>query len=129
MNYKCDAIIVACIDYRFQRALDTWASTHIGYGNYDRVGIAGGVKNWTTVLEQIDISYNLHDIEVAILINHEDCGAYGDEGTRERHVRDLKGAQEDLISKYPGLTVETYYAKFPQMNADGELVPEFEKVN
>lgn len=62
-----------------------------------------------TILEQLAISVRLHDIEQVVLMNHEECGAYGSESTPENHARDLKKAKEVIMAKYPQLDVQTYY--------------------
>lgn len=111
MSHECEAIVVACIDFRFQRFLDNWLANRLGHGNYDRVGIAGGVKNLDVGMSQIELAIDLHHIRRVVLINHEDCGAYGDEGTRERHEADLKAARQHILRKYPHVEVETYFAK------------------
>jgi hypothetical protein len=46
-------------------------------------------------------------VKKAILINHEDCGAYGPEGTKERHLSDLAYAAHAVQSMH--LEVEKYY--------------------
>lgn len=43
-------------------------------------------------MSQIDISVKLHSIKKVVLTNHEDCGAYGAEGTEEKHRQDLLSA-------------------------------------
>ena len=71
-----DAIVVHCIDFRFQKYLDPWLHKHLGHDNYDRVSLAGAVFDFYSVLKQVEISDSLHKIKKVILINHEDCGAY-----------------------------------------------------
>jgi carbonic anhydrase len=109
MTHNCDAAVVACIDFRFQRFLDRWLETNLGYEKYDRIGFAGGVKSWETVLGQIELSKKLHHINRVILINHEDCGAYGAAGTRELHEHDLRTARQALLENFPDLKVDLYY--------------------
>ncbi|MBN1565937.1 MAG: hypothetical protein JXA10_19000 [Anaerolineae bacterium] len=111
MQPQCDVIVVACIDFRFQRALDTWLAAHIKHGNYDRVGIAGGVKNWDVVMPQITLAKQLHNIRRVILINHEDCGAYGAAGTREKHEADLRAARAAVLRDFPGMEVDLLFAR------------------
>jgi carbonic anhydrase len=86
---------------------------------YDYVGYAGGVKDLITIVKQLDISVRLHHISQVILMNHEDCGAYGKESTHERHSQDLKTAKIVIHSLYPDLLVDTYY-----LHLDGQ----FEKI-
>ena len=65
------------MDYRLQKYLNDWLDQNPGTGSYDRVGIAGGVLDISSVLKQIELAVRLHKIRKVILINHEDCGAYG----------------------------------------------------
>lgn len=109
MEHSAEAIIVTCIDFRLHEAIDNWIKDHFQPKTFDRVAIAGGVKNLETILGQIDIAVRLHQIKKVVLINHEDCGAYGEEGTYEKHLQDLKTAKEKINSLYPSLEVETHY--------------------
>jgi len=43
------------------------------------------------------------------LINHEDCRAYGREGTYKRHKHDLMDSQFKIKALFPNLKVETFY--------------------
>jgi carbonic anhydrase len=109
MSHSCPAIIVHCIDFRFQKRINEWLKEKIGHGNYDRVAWAGGVLDLEGILKQIGIAVRLHGIRHAILINHEDCGAYGAEGTAERHANDLRRAAREIQRQHPHLSVELYY--------------------
>jgi carbonic anhydrase len=75
------------------------------------VGFAGSSKDLETIMKQIEISVRLHQIKEVILINHEDCGAYGKESTFEKHSQDLKNAKQKIQSLYPDLKTELYYLK------------------
>ncbi len=111
MDHKTEALIVTCIDFRLQEAINNWISQNFSPKTFDRVALAGGVKNLEVILTQIEIAKRLHHINKVVLINHEDCGAYGEEGTEEKHSEDLKTAKEKIQSQFPDLTVETYYLK------------------
>lgn len=109
--HTCSSIVITCIDFRIQPFVEDWAKERFGGKNYDRVAWAGGVKDFSSILKQIDLSVKLHNINKVILMNHEDCGAYGELGTEEKHCRDLLVVASAVKSKYPNLTVETYYMK------------------
>jgi carbonic anhydrase len=106
---QCDAVVVTCKDFRLQRYLDEWLRDTVGYGNYDRVSLAGGVKNWKFVFDAIQLAHRLHNIRRVILINHEQCGAYGAESTPERHTHDLREARQAIHDRYPSFRVDLYY--------------------
>lgn len=86
---------------------------------YDYVGFAGSTKDLPTIMKQLDISVRLHKIKQAVLMHHEDCGAYGKESTHDNHVKDLKKAKQTVNKLYTNLLVDTYY-----IHLDGE----FEKI-
>lgn len=114
----CDAVVVTCIDFRFQAHFDRWLAAEVGYGNYDRVAIAGAVKDWHTVCAQIRVARRLHNVHTVVLVNHEDCGAYGSTCPRERHERDLREARMRLRREIPEVTVHLLFARL-----DGTLEP------
>lgn len=76
---------------------------------FDLVGFAGSTKDLDTISDQVDISVRLHHIKQLIFIHHEECGAYGNESTLERHAKDLHKAKERVNQKYPDLQVSMYY--------------------
>lgn len=108
-KHICDAIVVCCIDFRFQKYIREWTDKNLKDKTYDLVGFAGSTKNLDTVMEQIDISVRLHEIKEVILIHHEECGAYGSESTPEKHAADLKLAKKQLEFKYSKLLTKLFY--------------------
>lgn len=117
-DHHCEAIVVTCIDFRLQETIIKWLSENFQPKTYDRVALAGGVKDLNTVLGQIDIAVRLHHIKKVVIINHEDCGAYGPEGRIDHHVRDLKQVKKQISEQFPNLEVETYY-----LHLDGTFEP------
>ena len=115
-THICDAFIVACIDFRFQKYLKNWLEKNYQDKTYDYVGFAGGSKDLETIKKQLDISVRLHHIKEVVLINHEDCGAYGVESTHDRHAADLKKAKKTINVLYSYLKVNLYY-----LHLDGEF--------
>lgn len=109
MAHICDALVVSCIDFRFQKYIRKWLDDNFGEKTFDYVGYAGGVKDLDTVMKQLDISVRLHDIKHVVLMNHENCGAYGEESTPERHAADLLKAKQAIEEKYPHLKVDLFY--------------------
>jgi carbonic anhydrase len=107
-KHTCEAIVITCIDFRLQAFIENWLKQLKSEG-YDRVALAGGCKNFDTILVQIEISKRLHDIKKVILINHEDCGAYGETGTPEKHAQDLKETAKKISEKLADLKIESYY--------------------
>ena len=118
MAHTCDALIVSCIDFRFQKYIRNWLDTNFENKTFDYVGYAGGSKDIDTIMKQLDISVRLHEIKQVVLMNHEECGAYGQESTPENHARDLKKAKEVILAQYPHLSVDLYY-----LHLDGTFEP------
>lgn len=110
-DHNCEAAIVTCIDFRFQEFINKWISEKFSPKTFDRIAIAGGVFDFDYVLKQIEISKRLHHINKVILINHEDCGAYGEAGTVEKHAEDLKNAAEKIKAEYKDLELDIYYLR------------------
>jgi carbonic anhydrase len=110
MSHTTDAIVITCIDFRFQKFIKDWLSKRFPHTyEFDRVALAGGIFDLYAILHQVEISNSLHKIKTAILINHEDCGAYGSAGTYDRHMSDLARAKKTIETLYPNLNVESYY--------------------
>ena len=107
--HTCDAIVVCCIDFRFQKFIRAWTDENLKNKCFDLVGFAGATKDLPTILNQIDISVRLHCINQVVLIHHEECGAYGAESTPEKHVQDLKKTREEILARHPNLQVDSYY--------------------
>lgn len=108
-DHHCGSTIVTCIDFRFQEYINNWISENFAPKTFDRIAIAGGVFDFDYVLKQVAISKRFHHIKKVVLINHEDCGAYGESGTAEKHAGDLKNAAAKIKEQYPDLEVNTYY--------------------
>ena len=120
MTHTCDALVIACIDFRFQKYIRDWTDRELADKTFDFVGFAGSTKDLDTVLGQIDISVKLHHTKDVYLVHHEECGAYGAKSSHERHVKDLKKAKEKLLVMHSDVNVHLLY-----LHLDGE----FEKVN
>lgn len=117
-DHHCEAIVVTCIDFRLQEAINRWISLNFQLKTYDRVALAGGVKNLAIIMDEIEIAVRLHHIKKVVLINHEDCGAYGETGTPQKHSEDLKATKAKVKTLYPDLEVETYF-----LHLDGTFEP------
>ncbi len=118
MSLHCDALIVSCIDFRFIHFIRDFTDTVLAGMTFDEVGYAGATKDWDVVMEEVDISERLHGPRQLVLINHEDCGAYGEDGTPERHASDLRRARDAVLAKYPDIRVDLYY-----LHLDGRFEP------
>ena len=105
----CQAVIVHCMDYRLQKSINDWLQRRFGLSDYDRVSLAGGVKDLAAVLDQVEICERVHGIRQVVFVNHEDCRAYGEAGNPDRHFTDLREAERRCRARFPQLDVELYY--------------------
>ena len=123
--HTCDLLVISCIDFRFQEHLRNFLEKDYK-GNYDLVCLAGSAKNFIsgseadkeTIIKQVKISKDLHHIKKVILINHQNCGAYGNDivsgSSQEKqiHMKDLTGAKEAIIKVFSDLEVSLYFIEF-----------------
>lgn len=109
MAHTTESLIVTCMDFRFQKYINAWADKTVGIGNFDRVAWAGGVFDMFGIFKHVELAKRLHHIKQVILINHEDCGAYGAAGTHARHVADLQQTAKSITALLPELKVQTYF--------------------
>lgn len=119
MSHKCDNLVIICMDFRFQDAINDWASGEMISGNYDLVSLAGAQKalldedTKETVLKQIKLSVDLHGTKQIIFIAHQDCGAYGGSGAfadwgeeKKQYIYDMTKAESIVKEMYPDLSVK-----------------------
>ena|SRR3989338_5902773 len=115
-SHTCQSVVISCMDFRLRKNLRQWTTSTLT-GGFDRVAIAGGVKNLPFILDQVELSHKLHKIADVYLINHEDCGAYGEEGSFAKHKKDLLFAKRIIKEKFPKLNIIPLYLKL-----NGEFV-------
>lgn len=108
-NHIAEAIVITCIDFRFQDYIHNWLEANFLPKTYDRGAFAGAAKSLGTILSQIEVAHRLHHIKKAVIINHEDCGAYWAQSNKDHHVRDLENVKKEIKDKFPNLEIETYY--------------------
>ena len=84
MKKKYQALVLSCIDPRFQPIVFNYLKKRKLNGKYSSFTIAGSAigvtapkfKKWhKTFWDNLETSINLHKIKKLIVINHRDCGA------------------------------------------------------
>lgn len=122
-NY--DAMLLNCIDPRFQTLTDKYLDGRSMNGKYSQFTIAGasiGVvapsfKSWAPAFwDNLGASMQLHHIPKVIVVNHRDCGAakiaYGADAVKDKatetetHKAALMEFKKQLTEKQPSLKVE-----------------------
>ena len=121
-NYK--AMILSCIDPRFQPIVYNYLKKKKLNGKYSAFTIAGAAvgvtaikfKRWHKVFwENFDTSVKLHNIKKLIVINHRDCGAakiingkkeFSKINETKVHKNSLLKIKKIFKKKYPKLSIE-----------------------
>ena len=121
-NYK--AMVLSCIDPRFQPIIYNYLKKKKLIGKYSSFTIAGAAigatankfKKWhKTFWDNIDISIKLHKIKKLIVINHRNCGAakiingnkeFSKTNETKVHKNSFKKIKMILKKKYPKLKIE-----------------------
>jgi len=124
MPHAALALVIQCLDYRFQSATRRFLLAKGLKDKYDLVSIAGSAKDLlgkdkSYILKQIEISVRLHGIKEVYLIHHLDCGAYGGRQAfknikteKARHLSNLAKAKKIINKKFPRLKVKRVIASF-----------------
>lgn len=132
----CRALVIQCMDFRFQTAVREYFLSSKLTDQYDLVSIAGAGKTISEggargefLLDLILRSRELHGISELHLVHHLDCGAYG--GSAEfgsyqeeyqRHISDMAASEKVIKQRFPSLRV---FKKIAHIN-DGKV--EFDTV-
>ena len=101
--HHCKHLVITCIDFRFQEAINKYC-LNLTDEKYDRISIAGAIKDQDYLLRQISISHKLHHISKVHILIHKDCGAYSDQGEVVQ-LQDLTNVKEKIRSIYPDLEI------------------------
>lgn len=123
-SHTCDAVVLMCIDFRFRK----WVPEEIEKRDakkFDLVSYPGASLSLTSekslahdaILSAIEIARNLHNIREVIIVEHEDCGAYGGASAFESkdHEEAAHGeratAASALIQRVIGIPTRLFYAR------------------
>ena len=120
---KYEAMVLSCIDPRFQPKVYKYLKAKNLTGKYSAFTIAGAAigvthqkfKKWhPTFWENLETSIKLHKIKKLIVINHKDCGAaklankekrFNEAIENKIHKESFKNIKKTLKKKYPNLKV------------------------
>ena len=134
MNKKYNAMVLSCIDPRFQSKVFNHLKKKKLTGKYSSFTIAGaavgvtltGFKKWQkTFVENLSISIRLHKINRLIVISHKDCGIakfvngakkFNEINEKKIHEDSFKKLRKLLDKKFPKLNYEFYL-----MNLKGSI--------
>ena len=124
MNKKFKAMVLSCMDPRFQPKIFNYLKKRKLTGKYSAFTIAGAAvgvthtkfKKWHNVFfDNLSASIQLHKIEKLIVINHQDCGAakianskkeFNNKVETDIHKVSFKKLKSNLRKRFPKLKVE-----------------------
>ena len=124
MRAKYKAMVLSCIDPRFQPIVYNHLKKKKLIGRYSSFTIAGSAigvtsnkfKRWHKVFwDNFDTSVKLHDIKKLIVINHRDCGAakiingkkeFSKINETKVHRNSFQNIKKIFKKKYPKLKIE-----------------------
>ena len=124
MKKKFKAMVLSCMDPRFQPKIFNYLKKRKLSGQYSAFTIAGAAvgvthskfKKWHNVFfENLSASIQLHKIDKLIVINHQDCGAakianskkeFNNKVETDIHKVSFKKLKSNLRKKFPKLKVE-----------------------
>ena len=128
MKKKFKAMVLSCIDPRFQPLVYNYLKKKKLTGKYSAFTIAGGAigvthnkfKKWHSVfIENLSTSIKLHKIEKLIVINHTDCGA----AKIANGKKEFNSLNEDKIHKVSFNKLKKIVKKkFPKLKIDLNLM-------
>ena len=125
MIKKYKAMVLSCIDPRFQSIVYNYLKKKKLNGKYSSFTIAGSAigvtapkfRKWhKTFWDNLETSIQLHKIKKLIVINHRDCGAakilnekktFDNSHETKIHKSSFNKIKKRFKNKYPNLNIET----------------------
>ena len=128
MKLKYKAMVLSCIDPRFQTIVYNYLKKKKLNGKYSAFTIAGSAigvtaskfKKWhQTFWDNIDTSIKLHNIKKLIVINHCDCGA----AKIINGQKEFNAINEKKIHKASFLKLKKIFKrKYPKLNIEFKII-------
>jgi carbonic anhydrase len=137
-NYKnihsCEAVVLTCIDFRFWKETVEFVEKELGIKYYDFPSLPGSAKTINEgsdlAMSCISVPCDLHHVQKVVVVNHQDCGAYGGsdkfngdaEAEQKFHEEELGKAKTKILEKYPNKEVILVYAKLADEGKNIEFI-------
>jgi len=136
-QHNCEAVVLACIDFRFWKETMRFAEEELGIKTYDFPKMPGAAKAVNECLSEVDVAMkcigvpcDLHHAQKIVIVNHADCGAYGGskewngdlEAEQKFHEGELRRAKEKILAQYPGREVILAFAKLVDGGENVEFI-------
>ncbi|MFH1583104.1 MAG: carbonic anhydrase [Candidatus Falkowbacteria bacterium] len=135
--HTCEAVVLTCIDFRFWRETLEYVEKELGIKSFDFPSLPGAAKAINECLKEADLAMqcvsvpcDLHHAKKLVIVNHQDCGAYGGskffngDGAIEQkfHEEELKKAKAKVFKKYSDLEIIMIYARLADEGESVEFV-------
>ena len=111
---KCNNLILHCMDYRLQNAINAWVEQQGFAGDIDRISFGGPCRNRDIALQFIKICCDKHGVKNVFLSQHDDCAGYGGHAAfpslseeREQLIADMDELKRQVKELYPDIKVTT----------------------
>ena len=119
-SHNSDALVISCIDPRFSYAI--WSFMNKQHpNNFDApISTPGGAKSLSQegeeknlIIQYIEISIKLHNINNIYLFTHSNCGGYNIEDLQQeqaQQIQDLQTAKEIVEQEHPDIKIHCIIA-------------------
>ena len=124
-----DTVIISCVDGRWREQIQEFTLNHLKATlGADFLAVPGGIepltladlvpKDFNFFRRRIESLIAAHGTKRIVAIAHQDCAWYKERHAgpftldlRSRQLADLKRAASHLRESFPGVSVETYFAR------------------
>ena len=124
-----EAVVITCVDGRWYRHFQEFAKVHLEAGmGTDFMAVPGGIepmtladdvpKDFNFFRRRLEALVEAHGTRRIVVIAHQDCAWYRARMTtatpeviRTRQIADMRRARLWLRARFPGVTVEPYFAR------------------
>lgn len=134
--HHCMAAVLTCIDFRLWQETVEFIKSELGIDDFDFPSLPGAAKAINEsqgddlAMSCISVPIDLHHAKKIVIVNHEDCGAYGGsakfsgdaEAEQKFHEEELRKAKEKILAKYPEKEVILIFAKLVDDGTNIEFV-------
>lgn len=112
VKHQAKALIVHCIDFRFQQQIEKDLQNRGLKGQFDRIAWPGASKDLANVKKAAGLSIKLHDPDQVLIYEHKDCGAYEKDDSVQSHQANALELAKSLKEVKPQLETITMIATF-----------------
>ena len=111
---KCTNLILHCMDYRLQSAVDDWIKEKKLSDDIDRIAFGGPCLDAELAMRFIRICIEKHAVRKVYLTQHDDCAGYGGHSAfksleieREKMIGDMYTVKSIINEEFPAVKVTT----------------------